>query len=143
MRNLVRELAKKRGMAILISSHLLTEVEQVCDRFIILHKGRVVHESVAAVLQQRLDEVDVLLRPGPEVADALRRHPRFRSLTPTDAGALLCRFDSAPAEVPDLVRWLVRENVAVEQVCSRQRTLEELFLEITAEGGCDVRSDAF
>ena len=143
MRILLRELAKNRGMAILISSHLLTEVEQVCDRFIILHKGRIVHQADATALQRRLDDVDVLLRSDPGVADKVRRHPRFRGLTTTESGALLCRFAVAPADVPELVRWLVQANAAVEQVNSRQCTLEDLFLEITAAGGRDVRSDTF
>jgi ABC-2 type transport system ATP-binding protein len=61
LRGLLRRLADERGLAVFVSSHLLGEVEKVCDRIAIVHRGRVLAEGPVGVLtasgQRTLEEV--------------------------------------------------------------------------------------
>ena len=60
MRRLIRSLAADRGKTVFLSSHLLSEVQQVCDRVAIIHKGEVVREStVAGLLDQEATSLRV------------------------------------------------------------------------------------
>jgi ABC-2 type transport system ATP-binding protein len=107
-RRTVREMleaVRERGVAVLLSSHLLSEVEQVCDRVVIVTKGRVVADGSPADLA----------RPGGvevETGAGLRRFPG------------LGRDD-----VPDLVSRLVAEGERVFAVRAVRATLEETYLE--------------
>ncbi len=110
VRELLEEL-RRRGIAVLLNSHLLSEIELVCDRVAILREGRVVASG----------SPDDLARPrGVEVE--------------TDNG--LRRFPSAGREdAPAIVAGLVAEGVRVYEVRVLRTTLEEAYLEaVTGEG---------
>lgn len=144
VRTLVRDLARNRGLAVFISSHLLTEVEQVCDRFVIIHRGRKVHEGGADELRAEADEVDIVWQRDAALEGAVRGHPCFLHLHPAaDGPTLVGGFKASAADIPDLVAWLVGRGARVVEVRRRRRTLEELFVEKTATGADDVRTDAF
>ena len=118
MRDLVRGLAA-RGQTVLLSSHLLGEVEEICDRVGVISRGRLVAEST--VEQLRGDSV-LLIRADPiEKAHVLiggsSVHGDVLHVRETDAGAL--------------VRVLVAADVDVQEVRPLRRTLEEVFFEMT------------
>ncbi|HEV2753187.1 MAG TPA: ABC transporter ATP-binding protein [Solirubrobacteraceae bacterium] len=108
VRGMLEEL-RRRGVAVLLNSHLLGEVEQVCDRVSIVARGRVVAQG----------SPDELGRPGGveiETAAGVRSFP-----------------DAGRDEVPDLVAGLVGEGERIYAVRVVQGTLEEAYLRATEE----------
>jgi ABC-2 type transport system ATP-binding protein len=129
MRALIRSLAVDQGKTVFLSSHLLHEVQQACDRVAIINKGEVVREaSIADLLRQddglRIDAVPV------EIAEAAlaSRWPVER-----DGDALVVR--ATRAEAPEVVRRLVGAGADLFGLMPEQRNLEEVFLSITRESG--------
>ena len=127
VRDLVLAL-KSRGVAVLLNSHLIGEVERVCDRVVILDKGRV---AASGTLAELLGQREVRLRLG--TADG-RAEARLRA-----AGALTRSGDwftvALPADddgvtVPDLVRDLVGLGVRVHAVEPVRISLEERLLAV-------------
>lgn len=110
MRFLLEEL-RSEGVAVLLNSHLLSEVELVCDHVVIVDRGQVVEAG-------RLEE---LARPrGVEIE--------------LDGGVRL--FDGMGRnEVPELVERLVAEGERIYGVSVRSATLEEVYLDVVAEDG--------
>ena len=119
--------ARDRGATVILNSHLLTEVERVCDRVVILHRGRTIasgalDEVVAADgVRLRVSELDetghaVLARFGPVSAD----------------GDWLTIRPLAAARIPDLVAALVAAGVRVHAVEPGRGSLEARFLELVA-----------
>jgi len=106
-RRLVRELLEElraRGVAVLLNSHLLSEVELVCDRVVIISRGRTVRQGTPAELA----------RPGGvevETGDGVRHFPH-----------------AGREEVPDLVARLVAEGERVYGVRVVRGTLEDAYL---------------
>lgn len=96
--------ASKRGQAVLFSSHVLTEVEQICDRVAILREGRLVHWQKMSELRE-IRRVRVQLQPGVDgvAPPALARH--F-----TRHGQDL-EFEYA-GPLPEVLRWLADSPVA-------------------------------
>jgi ABC-2 type transport system ATP-binding protein len=108
-RRVVRELLeelRRRGTAVLLNSHLLSEVELVCDHVVIVDRGRVVAAGTPAALRHE-GGVEV------ETATGLRRFP-----------------DARRADVPLLVRELVAAGEDVFGVRVVTSTLEEAYLEV-------------
>jgi ABC-2 type transport system ATP-binding protein len=127
VRDLVLSL-KSRGVAVLLNSHLIGEVERVCDRVVILDKGRV---AAAGTLAELLGQREVRLRLG--AVDA-RAEERLRAAgTLTREGEVFTVALSAADDgvtVPDLVRDLVGLGVRVHAVEPARISLEERLLGI-------------
>jgi ABC-2 type transport system ATP-binding protein len=133
MRRLIRGLAADRGKTVFLSSHLLSEVQQVCDRVAIIHKGEVVREStVAGLLDQESTALRVEAAPIEAAEAALRPHwPVTR-----DGPAL--SVAAARAEAPAVARRLVEAGVNIFGLAPVQANLEDVFLALTQEDPADV-----
>lgn len=148
MRLLLKSLAAERGMTILLSSHLLTEVEQVATRVGIINSGRLIMEATVGELRKRgrpALEVDV---SHPEAAATLlRERLRLRAIAKdianpgvdgglpdgkaeTGGTTIVVEGGADPAVVNEL---LVRNDIRVSRLVARRATLEELFFSLTGE----------
>jgi ABC-2 type transport system ATP-binding protein len=126
MRSLIVELARG-GQTVVLSSHLLAEVQDICDRVGVIDRGRLLSESTVAELRGG----STLRVRGVPLDRALATALRVAG----DDGARL-EGDrvvvSAGADAPTLVRALVADGVDVHEVTTTERTLEEVFFEMTA-----------
>jgi ABC-2 type transport system ATP-binding protein len=131
MRALVADVARG-GQTVVLSSHLLTEVQEICDRVGVLADGRLLAESTVAELR---GGAVVLLRADPldRALTVALRVAGDDAVAVVDDGRAL-RLDGA-TPVPALVRALVAEDVDVREVRSVERSLEEVFLELTGGPG--------
>ena len=130
MRMLVRRLGTA-GTTVMLSSHLLGEVQQICDRVGVVANGRLVAESTVAQLrgQASLRVVAQPLEDAAARARALLGPDRVRI---SDGGLDL----AIEAEKAAWVNGeLVESGVAVSELRVRERTLEEVFLELTNDVG--------
>jgi ABC-2 type transport system ATP-binding protein len=133
MRTLVRRLGTA-GTTVMLSSHLLAEVQQVCDRVGVVANGRLVVESTVAKLrgQATLRVVAESLEDAAAKARALLGPDR---VAVSDGGLDLT---VEPEKAAWINRELVETGVAVSELRVRERSLEEVFLELTGEGGGHV-----
>ena len=120
VREIIRAL-RERGVTVFLNSHLLSEVEQVCDRVAIVDRGRVVAEGTLAQLL-RTDTVRFRVTDLPRDA----RLDGFGELD-RDGEWLVARSIDLE-RVPDLVAELVRLGARVHAVEPRHETLEDRFL---------------
>jgi ABC-2 type transport system ATP-binding protein len=131
MLGLIRRVGTEHGMDVVISSHLLEEIERVCDAAVILSEGRVVAAGALAELTGQgrglLVEVD-----GDPAALAERLHRRGVT-TDIDGRRLLAIDDGSLSgtELADLVRdALAESNLGVRRLTDRTVRLEDVFLEV-------------
>ena len=132
VRTLVRELAAD-GCTVLVSSHLLAEIEQMCDRVTVMRAGRVVAAGTLQELALLARPSVVVETPDLDAAVAVLRRLGAASAAP-DADGLRVRADLPDVPVEDVTRALVRADVAVRAIGRSGRSLEELFVELTGEG---------
>jgi ABC-2 type transport system ATP-binding protein len=124
VREIIRAL-KERGMTVFLNSHLLTEVEQVCDRVTIIDHGKVVAEGTLDELL-RTDTVRVRATDLPR--DAHIRLARFGAAA--QEGEWLTVRGIEPDRVPELVAEIVRIGGRVYAVEPRHESLEDRFLSL-------------
>ena len=128
VRTLIRELPQRRGVTLFLSSHLLSEVEQLATHFAIISSGQVKFEGTAEELKLRNQPM-----LAAEVDDPVRACQVLQQLdiaVMQEPGRIVValRGSFAPAEINAL---LVRAGIAVSRLFTRHSTLEDAFLELT------------
>jgi ABC-2 type transport system ATP-binding protein len=127
IRELIRELAKE-GRGVLLASHLLYEVEQVCDRVMVVQKGKLVASGTIAEITRGGGSYLVVVAEPPRAALVLRKVEGVRDVRVTERGLeVVAGADLGEA----LNRALVVEQLYASAIVPRQSSLEDVFLELT------------
>ena len=127
MRDLLRDLASS-GKTVFISSHVLSEVQQICTRVAIINHGHLVRVAPVAELLQAPGEFEVKVDSPADLVAALRRQS-WGAEARSEDGHVITR---APGDRGrELIKFLVQEGFAPDAVTPRQRDLEDIFLSLT------------
>lgn len=129
IRDYVRLLAREKNMAVIVSSHLLSEMEMMCDRIGIIQNGQLIDvQQVKEFIQgnETVHELEVI--PSETALSIV--HASF-----PDAEANLSRngisVSLSKEEIPHLVKILVQEEIKIFGIKETAKTLEDRFLEVT------------
>lgn len=139
IRDLIRNL--KEDHTVILSSHILSEVAEVCDKLMIIAKGHLIAQGTAEELLNSLGENDVveLIIHGNEdtVSETVKD---IDGVTKTDVneigdGLVKCvlSFENGKEIRDELCAKLAAKNLAIYSMSSNSKTLEEIFLELTEE----------
>lgn len=132
-RKQIRELLvrlRDRGKTIFLNSHLLSEVEMICDRVAILNKGKLVRSGTVRELtvKEHLYEISVV----GELPDALLLEWQARCVAVTRAGGILSLSVDSPAALNDVIDQLRGHGVLIDGVTQKRSSLEDMFIDIIA-----------
>jgi ABC-type multidrug transport system ATPase subunit len=129
MRALILQLSKEHGKTILISSHLLHEIEQVATKILVIHKGRKMVEGNAAELLNPVETlIDIKIEPFRDLPASISTTTWQQFITAATPNSIT--FKMHPGQVPALNKWLVEQGVQVLEIRSRH-SLEAYFLSLT------------
>ncbi|MEX2502057.1 MAG: hypothetical protein WD336_06750, partial [Trueperaceae bacterium] len=123
------------GVTVLVSSHILAEIEKLVDRVIAIEGGRLRFDGVLSDLLARIDERTVVLRLTATDADALRAALGEREVAIEDPGVGPVRVRVALAEVPGLLRGLLNDGVDLTEARREGEDLEGAYLRLLQEDG--------
>lgn len=133
IRLFVRRLVDEFGKTVFLSSHLLGEVEQVCDRVAIVHQGELVREGRVSELVGGEARLRIRAEPLETAQQCLSEH---WTIEREESGTLILK--TPPEDTPQIVEKLVSAGLKVYEVAHKHQTLEEIFL-IATEGQSDGR----
>jgi ABC-2 type transport system ATP-binding protein len=130
LRILLRKLATEQGLTIFFSSHLLSEVEELCDRIVVLHRGEV---RAAGPLSELMNVKGFSYRI--DVSDVSRALDIVRSVDGAGAEMGTIKDSITVTSERDIARRinhaLVSAGVGVDQLVRTQRGLEDIYIELT------------
>ena len=133
-RNIVKSLARKNNMAVFVSSHILSEVQQLCDKVAFINEGiiKAEEEMEKAVYGTERESLTLMTNDDEEkVFKALRNQPFVLTSSKLGNGINIV-IDSGTA--PQLIKALVKEDVLVEEIFKNREGLEQRYMELV-EGG--------
>src|SRR5438309_3310538 len=137
-RDMIRGLVAE-GRTVLLSSHLLDEVEKICDAVAIVDHGGVVMQGSLAELKGDRQTILIGSSDGVRVQALLAAHPAVRSAGQTPEGIRVTLRPDFPVAAEDAAadinRFLVEAGLAVHRVEPAPASLEERFLELTSRLG--------
>ncbi len=129
IRELIRQIGKQK--TVLLSTHIMQEVEAICDRVIILSKGQIVADDKAKTLQQELEHQTVYVEFDSAVTKAqLSKIPNVSKVEALDKGWLIESI--APEDLrKSVAQYAQAQNWLILTLNIEQKSLEEVFKELT------------
>jgi len=131
--NLLRTLARSEGITVFISSHLLEEVEEICNRAAIIKEGRLlVCGEVRSLLAEERRTFKVVVSDTARARQLLEGQAWVEAVADQDGRLLVTTRQEDSAKIAEL---LVGAGLALEELSPRTKTLREVFMELVqAEG---------
>ena len=138
VRHLIREIGKER--TVLLSTHILSEAQNICDRVLIINKGKIVAEDTPEKLQSRLLGAErVFLRVRGETDDLPKTVESVKGVQSVEVkseGAVEFQFDPGQDIRPQVAKAVIGAGFDLLEMRPLGMSLEEIFLELTSN---DVR----
>lgn len=141
MRDIFKRITREDGASVLVSSHMLAELDLMCDRIAIIDRGRVADiktmNEIRNVAVEDNNEYELECSPADAAAEILDRRNIQFTLKNNEKFTILCR----KSEIPSLLGEFTSGGVAVYAVVPKVKTLEEAYMETTShnvEGGVGV-----
>ena len=135
VRNVIKDIGKQR--TVLLSTHVLSEAQQICDRVLIINKGRIVAEDTPENLQARLtgsERVALLVRGEmDELPRILSRIKGIQRVEPKPDGSVEFQFAPGQDVRPEVARTVIKSGYDLLEMRPIGMSLEEIFLELTRE----------
>jgi ABC-2 type transport system ATP-binding protein len=130
MRLTIQRLHRELGLTILLSSHFLNEVEQLCTRIAVLNKGRMVFEGPLAATKQRAKWIRLKVGDFAAAATELRQ---ARLVMDHRDGHLVALTPEAGTD--QVVKFLVERGMPVYEIAAQEETLESFYLGLMKKEG--------
>ncbi|MDA2145111.1 MULTISPECIES: ABC transporter ATP-binding protein [unclassified Bacillus cereus group] len=130
LREFIHKLVKEENMSVFISSHLLSEVQMICDRVAIIHKGKMITVAkVEELIKTASDRVEWIVTPIGKAKDMLLEDAEEVREVSIEGDRLLCRMNIA--SISNWNKHFVENGIDVHSVKELVFTLEDLFIELT------------
>jgi ABC-2 type transport system ATP-binding protein len=140
VRNLIREIGKER--TVLLSTHILSEAQQICDRILIINKGKIVAEDTPENLQSSLSGVRrVALTLGSGQADKAAKKLEgltgVKSVVLKNENSLDVQYDTGEDIRPHVARAVIEANLDLLEMRADSLSLEDIFLKLTKDDSAE------
>jgi ABC-2 type transport system ATP-binding protein len=137
IRNVIREIGKDR--TVLLSTHILSEAQQMCDRVLIINKGKIVTEDTPENLQSRLVGAQrVVLRVRGDSDGLSAKVSRVKGVRAVEAksdGSVEFEFAAGEDSRPQVAKAVIQAGYELLEMRPVGLSLEEIFLELTRDNG--------
>jgi len=135
---------RKRGVTILISSHVLSDLSDICDRIGIMQKGRLVSVDRTEAFLKKEEALRVRLRVNDREEEAMQILNSFEDVSGAlwDGRDIVFKFNNESAGLANINKALVLSDVPVTLLQVEDTTLEDVYLEITGQSSERFRQSA-
>lgn len=130
MRELICDLPRRFGMTVVVSSHLLSEIDQMADHVAIIREGELVFQDTLETLHSRSCRHLAMKTTDNETARRILKEQELSCQEQDDYLILPVLRDEAAAK---LTCFLARQHIGVVRLEERQKSLEDIFLELTGK----------
>ncbi|MBJ8042916.1 ABC transporter ATP-binding protein [Bacillus cereus group sp. N17] len=132
IRELIKELPSKYGMTVIISSHLLSEIDHIATQVGIIQNGVLIFQDDIAKLRQQSNSI--IRMKVDNLSDAHKILLRNEIFSKIEGDSLVLNTYTEE-QVAQANRLMINNNMSVYRIEEEKRTLEDIFLELTAKGG--------
>lgn len=130
IRQYIRRLAENEGVSVIVSSHLLSEIQLMCDRIGIIKNGELIAiEDVRSEKEETLRAYELAAQPA-DAAYTLLQEQEDVNVQRTEYSILIqCEKE----QIPSLVRTLVEGNISIYEITQKKSSVEDTFFDLIGE----------
>lgn len=130
LRQYVQTLAHEKGVTVIVSSHLLSEIELMCDRVAIIKEGELIAiENLKEKTEEKYYQLRVV--PNDKAQELLSREYQLSS--EVTEGLLEFQLPVSNLAIPEIVKLFVENNIAIYSIEPKENSLEDKFMNLTME----------
>jgi ABC-2 type transport system ATP-binding protein len=134
LRNLFVKLSRHYGITLLISSHILGEIEQIADTIGVIRKGKLIKEaSMDEIRSEYTNHLELAVEDYPAAAFVLENELNVKNFRVKDEKGLIHIYDNHVSQ-DAIIQAMVRSQIRIGAISSKQQPLEDYFLQLV-EGG--------
>ena len=139
LRNILKEIAHKNGVAVFVSSHILSEMQLMCDKIAVIDNGKIVKTENITHMEQpedneTIDEIiEIKVKDVPKAIEILKQ--KFKLQPQLVEGNINITISNE--KIPKVVKELAINDVEIHSVTPKEQSLEDLFFDATKGGNKD------
>ena len=131
LRDILKEIAHKEGVAVFVSSHILSEMQLMCDKVAVLDNGKIVKtEEITNAQEEATEKVEIRVKNTEKAVQILKE--KFEIEAKIENGNI--EIIVSTERVPAVAKELAIADVEIKAIIPKEHTLEEIFFDAT-EGG--------
>ncbi|EDU39188.1 bacitracin ABC transporter ATP-binding protein [Clostridium sporogenes] len=130
-REIVKDIAKKNNSAVFISSHILSEIEQMCDHFAIINKGSI--KTIQAVSEEssNIERLKISTNEIKKIQDVFSKLNFVRNINVEQNSIVV---EISPKNFSRIIKEIGKNDVNIDDICKVESNLENKFMKILEEG---------
>ncbi|NFV13498.1 ABC transporter ATP-binding protein [Clostridium sp. FAM 1755] len=130
-REIVKDIAKKNNSAVFISSHILSEIEQICDHFAIINKGSI--KTIQAVSEEssNIERLKISTNEIKKIQDVFSKLNFVRNINAEQNSIVV---EISPKNFSGIIKEIGKNDVNIDDICKVESNLENKFMKILEEG---------
>ncbi|MGO5072433.1 ABC transporter ATP-binding protein [Clostridium sporogenes] len=130
-REIVKDIAKKNNSAVFISSHILSEIEQMCDHFAIINKGSI--KTIQAVSEEssNIERLKISTNEIKKIQDVFSKLNFVRNINVEQNSIVV---EISPKNFSGIIKEIGKNDVNIDDICKVESNLENKFMKILEEG---------
>lgn len=138
LRDLFLNLSRQYGMTLLISSHILGEIEQIADTIGVIREGKLLEEATMDLIRSKhVEHVELIVKEQAKAAFVLENELNIANFRIKERDGLIHIYDSNIAQ-NDIIHAMVTNQIEVGSITKKSKTLEDHFLQLIEGGNKDA-----
>ncbi len=131
LRDILKEISHKEGVAVFVSSHILSEMQLMCDRVAVLDNGKIVKvEKISDTNEEKEEAVEIKVRKTEKAVKILKEEFNLDVKLENNKINITVRTE----ELPEVIKKLAIADTEIQLVIPKEHTLEDIFFDATERG---------
>ena len=130
LRDILKEISHKKGVAVFVSSHILSEMQLMCDKVAVIDNGKLMKVEEITHSQEKVEKLEIRVKETEKTMNILKEKFNLESNLIENNIEITVQTE----EVPKIIKELAIADVEISAVIPKEHTLEEIFFDAT-EGG--------
>ena len=131
LRDILKEISHKEGVAVFVSSHILSEMQLMCDRVAVLDNGKIVKvEKISDTNEEKEEVVEIKVRNIEKAVKILKKEFNLDAKIENNKINITVRTE----KLPEVIKKLAIADTEIQLVIPKEHTLEDIFFDATERG---------
>ena len=131
LRDILKEIAHKEGVAVFVSSHILSEMQLMCDKVAVLDNGKIVKiEEISQEKEEEIESVEIKVKQLERAVQILKE--KFNINTKIEKDIINITIETT--KLPEVVKELAIADTEIKAIIPKSHTLEDIFFDATKGG---------